>query len=503
MSIESPAAGRLRERGPGPVLLVAIACGAWLVVGWLAAALTSRELVVVGAAMLGAVSLVLALWRPWLGLLFAFAFWYNPSTLFLRQNLMPASYAVTFAGLTAVLLGILLHAALRELRLSPGVAMVWVPFLLAVLVALGVGLARGSSVRYLAADLAHFAELPAFALVTSVLLRGCKTNGAMLKAALVVYALSTVTVTGLVLVSGMGLVHGLHGVWGLGVAGVGTLDLLRASGTFPAALLPVLVAVLPVTSKRSGSGVWPLLLRLTILFTVINVIVSWKRTCWFGAALATVAVLFLGRRSWNFGRMLRAGLISVLVAGVLVPLGFLPLFKGHSAAELVRDRVTHTVQQLEDQDNIGRVSRLREYDVTGEALRAHPALGMGLGSLYFGFDRGTLDFKHFFHNAFLGLAYRGGLLAIATFALGLLMVGALYWRRRGRFTSEWSEALCVAGLGGTLSLLAQSGTAGVIFQHPHGALAGVLLGVVSYALGDMGRGGVADESVRVAGRDVH
>jgi hypothetical protein len=438
----------------------------------------AAQLIWLCAALGGALAGMLAVVRPELGLPVLALLWYNPTGLFIRANLSVGSYIATWSFAAGAGAGIAILWAARRWSIPWHLAKIWSPYLGVLMIAAVAGAASGNPIPYVVTDFSQYSEMAVFALIVASLLAN---HGTTIRTVATVFAVMVATFLVeilIVVLAGTGVLTGLSGVWGVFVPDVGEIDLLRPPAVVPAALLPIcLAALLHRPSRRTPASralVWVGL----ALFT-IGVVASLKRSLWVGAAFGMVLVFVQLWRDIPRRQIVRlvAGLaVFGIVMGVI---SAAPIFSGATATELVTGRLKHALVQFEDEENIGRVSRLYEYSVVRDVIADRPILGTGLGGFYFGYRRGDLADKHFFHNSLLGLGYRTGVAGLLAFtvALGGTMVWSL---RRSRDTPpEAVVRYLVPGLVASIAVLvAASMTSGVLFTHPYAGLIGGMAGVM-------------------------
>jgi hypothetical protein len=404
--------------------------------------------------------------------------WYNPAGLFIRANLSAGSHIATWSFAAGASAGIAILWAARRWSIPWHLVRIWAPYLGVLMVAAAAGVASGNRLVYVVADFSQYSEMAVFALIVAALLANHSTTIRTVATVFAVMMATFLLEILIVVLAGTGVLTGLSGVWGVFVPDVGEIDLLRPPAVVPAAMLPICLAVLLHRPARRTQARRALVWIGLALFT-IGVVASLKRSLWVGAASGMVLVFLQLWRDIPRRQILRivAGLaVFAIVMGVI---SAAPIFSGSTATELVTGRLKHALVQFEDEENIGRVSRLHEYRVVRDAIADRPVLGSGLGGFYFGYRRGDLDDKHFFHNSLLGLTYRTGVPGLLAF--GVALGGTIVWSlRRSRGTPPESVArYLVPGMVASIAvLIAASMTSGVLFTHPYAGLIGGMIGVM-------------------------
>lgn len=457
-----------------------IACALPLVlVAAIAATLAPVQVALLVAPAVAALAVGILLVAPEWGLILLLISFYNPMVSFTRLNLERWSYVATFLliSVTAVVL-VVRSRSLPLGRVRPS-SLLLSFFCAAGLASALYGFVRGNPASYVVSDFLQVVELvPVYWLTVAILKRTGRTKR-ILVATFLVFLVTVAWELTLYSLSSMG--HGpvLGPARTLQVAALENERVLSGFSMAPTLFFPPLFAV----ALLGGASITPkarILVGLGAVLAALSIAVSFKRTVWLSEAVAVVVVFLLMSRLTSFRSQMRYG-ASLLAAGLL-GLGLLsvvPVGK-QSMLSLMVARAEYTVTQILDGGNRGIESRKLEYVVAASSLRDAPLAGHGLGAQYVGFHRGRIEEKHFFHNTYIALVYRSGLLGLGLFVVAL---GTLLWRilRRLRWVeTPLDQALLVGGIATVVAVLVQGITMGDLLTHPIAAYVGFLLGLCDH-----------------------
>jgi len=476
-STGSPVSGPLRLGAPWSWKAALLLC---LVVSLVVAVLPPAKAILASVPLLMAALFVLLLPRPTWALVLLLASFYNPAVTFARLNLSIWSYAVTF-GLFATASAVLL---LRRRGTFPrswrtaGFALT-ILTIVTCMAALN-GLWHGNDLQYIISDTAQVLELAGFCWLTMALLWHFGGVRLLLGALLPIFLVTAAWEQFLYQVQDTPLLRALYSAPALRTTTLGNGFVLAAFNPAPAIYLPVLAAVL-LLARRHLPRWARVCLYLALVFAMMSVAQSFKRSVWLAEAVAVVIILALSTRVLPLARVARLALGSVLMGGVMVgALGLIPR-GGTSLLHLIGDRIAYTSVQFETKANPGIESRRSEYTVVGKGLEQSPILGAGLGAKYIGHvPEGGLAKKHFMHNTFLAVTFRMGVVGLSAL-LATLAVLVLTPLGRLRSMKDPLETALVIGSLASVSMLAlQALTTGTLLSHPFAAYGGFLLGLTHY-----------------------
>lgn len=368
--------------------------------------------------------------------------------------------AVLMLVATAIVAYAATAGAFRIRRSLAEQLLVLAPLALAGLYGAALGVYRGNSVYYVAADVYHtFFELLLVTVIAAVFFQRLTP----------VQLVRTLSWTFLLL-GGMGVMGTLLGMAGLISTGgheVEALGLwrLNAGRGFPEVPLILLLA------SYRYRGPLPAAVRLVRAAAVFVLVLSFaavlKRSMWL-TFLAVSPVLFLHKRLIGIGVAAALGILPLLVLGYLLAPGLF-LAAGAAAAQLLTYNPNYTVEDT-------LVERVQQIANVWPYMKA-TVLGYGSGAEFYTYWPGEnrYGYVHYVHNLyvyyFLQLGYAGLVLYFAPFAA----LGWRLWRRVGEPDHlEWVRR---GALAATVALLAN----GLTMVSLHTTFAGVMLalGVVS------------------------
>lgn len=429
-------------------------------------------LVAVGVPLVMALFVVLFYAPEW-GLVLLFVTLYNPLVVFQRLNLLEWSYAATFGlvGLTALALK-LHHPTLPRLPWG-ATHLALVPMVLAVVLSALHGVVAGNAPHHLLSDFVQILELPLVFWLAAEVFRSVGHHRRVLAVVLGVL-LVNVTWELLIYATQRSLLPGFGGAGELRLATLGNDTVLAGFSPLPAIALPVLAAVL-IFGRAGTSRRLRAVLLAGVGLCFLSVVISFSRSLWAAEAFAFVCLLALGVRVVARRRLVSYLLRAATIVGVsLLLLAVVPVH-GQPLGRLILERLAYTTTQLETNDNPGIESRRWEYRVALDGLEKRPLIGTGLGSKYVGHLRGDFEPKHFFHNTYLGILFRMGVIGLAAVAatLGFLVLRIV--RRLSPRLEPLSRGLIIGAVAAVLGIALLSVADGALFVHPMAAYTGFLL----------------------------
>jgi O-antigen ligase len=411
---------------------------------------------------------------------------YNPLVVFRRLATAPWSYVLTALILT--LIGVLLMARSEWRRLSRWRAfgLPMAGFGVVLLVAAVVGIVSRNAPLKIATDLFQAGEMVVAYYLAAAALRRYRDRRWALELLLLIVTFTLAWEVA---------VYGLHGTdWFATLAGTEQLPRANLGGTsvpalvspIPALLLPLLLGVCLIGGdalpKRTLAIVSP-----AAVLAIVAVALSFKRSVWAAEVAAILCLAFFAVWSRPKSGLLHRGaitatiLLSAAVIIVLFPVDGVP------ASRAVQNRLALTKKQLDvaverPSAVAGVRTRVSEYQEIWDALRRSPVVGRGLGAEYQGFQRQQVADKHFVHNTYLAVAFRGGIVGLTAFLVALVATVATVLRRLlalHAVAEPVSVAIAGGALAAVLSLAIQSLTTGILLTHPVALICGALLGLAT------------------------
>lgn len=423
--------------------------------------------------------LLMILAEPSWGLVALLLFFYNPATIYTLLNVSEWSYFLTF-GICGGMAFSLAIGSMKSVVSQPyptwwrRIYLALFVYVMSAALSALYGLLIGNELRYVVSDFLQLFEFAVLYWLTTQILWRSGRVWRIVTWAFVFFLLT--------LLWELAVYYGVAPPlsWGTTAsfeASVGGELVGRGISNAPFLFFPVILAVVLIAGARISSKV-RLLLYLSLFLAGLSVLLSFTRSFWMGLLVASFFLLFAGRKL-NKAKVLLRFAVVLLVA--IVILSLVPL-QGKSLSNWLVSRMAYTLPQIADESNLGRASRLLEYDTAWNVMQTSPILGAGLGSKYVGYIAGVgqLALKHYMHNFYLAVIFRMGVIGLATVGWCLTMIFLAILRRIRDIRDVKERSLVVGLLASFLALAVQAVTFRSLLSHPLSAYVGFGLGLATY-----------------------